>query len=562
VDARRRLTFLVFLISALAHVPAFAAPPAAAPAAAPPPVAPPPAAAAPAPLVPPGPIAGPAAYLANRLEIQKALEQHPLQGAEIAEEAIQVVAQVIADRATESGFSILRDRLRKDLGCDAKPDPARPSFPNTCATLKVRVQDLVAQPNLLVDSAIRDLLALAKMQLDAHAAEEKTLAKEFQLGAGKIDLSQVLPQLIAAWRHVGAAGASRVLGAQIQQALLEDGAQVACPVDATTHPALQALWIVGQCIVDAKGNLKDAVAKCDVEAGIARCGASVKDPDHVRELATDLLAAVAPNTDERERPKYFVAFVMESAIIANASGNAANKATVEQLLRGIDDVLIGIFDRNWPRVTLGSVSVLEATGQLRGVTGDFPGTRTYKLLSSIGAYASTYSTSGDDSDLEAAHAARKEIVEALVKSLVNRSDRIGGTVFSFGGTFGLGGAYRHSIRKGTSGGFGPFALPIGFALDTYPESTEGCPWGFHLQVSFLDVGQYVKFEGGKADVQKPRAEDAVSVGIALGPWFGSREVPIWFGPYAGVSPFVRDDGTPSLFVGGLLGGYVSIIDLN
>jgi hypothetical protein len=48
----------------------------------------------------------------------------------------------------------------------------------------------------------------------------------------------------------------------------------------------------------------------------------------------------------------------------------------------------------------------------------------------------------------------------------------------------------------------------------------------------------------------------------MGPWFGSREAPVFVGPYAGISPFLRKDGTPSLFVGGMVGVYVPFIDFN
>lgn len=488
---------------------------------------------------------------------------------DVASELVQIVAQTVADRATESAWSIMRDRLSEDLRCSEQVQPATPSannasppaiqFPNLCKALKARIEDVIAQPNQLLEAAIQDLATVASGELQLQ---------KIQLSSPKLSTGTLVSELPANWRRGSASSAFTLIWRPLRRDLLQTASQTCGQlqtVEPEYRPSLQSLWIVGECIAKNESNrLKDVFTNCDIDAAMGPdvCNVSDADKPLVRQLSEELLGAANDSASATTRAKYGIGYVFDSAQhINDVKADDKRKPIIKALLNGLDDALSGAIDQDWAKVATGSVAVLESIAELHAEDPEkAKGKKFYQLVAAIGAYAATYSDpSKKDSD--AAHAARKEVIDSLARSLVSRSTRSGGGVFSVGGTFGIGGAYRHAINDKTKGGFGPFALPLGVGFDTYPEDLKSAV-GFHLQLSFLDLGQYVKFEGGKAQVDKPRLEDAFAVGIGAGPWFGSREVPIWVGPYGGISPFGRTDGKPSWFAGGLIGGYVPLIDLN
>jgi hypothetical protein len=225
-----------------------------------------------------------------------------------------------------------------------------------------------------------------------------------------------------------------------------------------------------------------------------------------------------------------------------------------QALDGTEMYLIGLIDQDWTKACAGALALLGAFAALE-TGGTVAEQRFFQILAGAGAYAATYNMPGSNNDVQKARAA---VLDSIIRGLVNRSHRNRGAVFSLGGAFGLGGVYRRSFDGRTTGGSWPFLLPLGVGMQTYGEGMGG----FHMQLGVIDVGQYVAWESGQLNVGTPRVEQAVALSLTVGYWGLSREVPLFVGPQFGVSPFIRSDGNPAWFVGGMIGAYVPFLDFN
>jgi len=474
-----------------------------------------------------------------------------LQSTDASTELVTIVAQVVADRATQAGWAILRDRLAADLGCGR----ATTRFPNVCNTLSVRMQDLVASPRPLLDAAMRDLLTIVRETLKGSGVTLTSAGPEAKAPSSATSFDTFVAALVDEWRnHANAAvhASSRAL----RGALVDIGKGTVCPNgEGANARAAQAIWAVANCVVKAQGRTPDIREQCDLDAELATC--TPPSNAQARREAGEALEALLAKSD-REAAKYAVEafFDMARDRVQEIEKDGAKQAVTLDLLRDSEAALTGAIDADWTKVSVSASLVLADVDRLTG--GSIGGKQFFVLAAAVGQYAATYADPSTKS-VEEAQKTRRDVIESLVRSMVSRSDRRGGAVFSLGGTFGLGAAYRRSFDGSTNGGFGPFVMPLGVAVQTYPDDPKSAH-GWTAQLSALDIGQYIAWESGKAEVGSPELRNAVSIGLSVGYWFASREVPIWIGPYGGISPFVRKDGNPSAFIGGTLGAYVPLLD--
>src|SRR5678815_298105 len=93
----------------------------------------------------------------------------------IATEAVQVLGQIVADRASQAAYVLIQTRLLTQLKCPdnanddkAKDDKAKDNkaaaattrFPNTCRVLaSLRLQDIAMSPAELRAALVQDALA-------------------------------------------------------------------------------------------------------------------------------------------------------------------------------------------------------------------------------------------------------------------------------------------------------------------------------------------------------------------------------------------------------------------
>jgi hypothetical protein len=490
----------------------------------------------------------------TRSTIQAGLMQEPaLQGNSLQGELLQVVAQVVVDRATSAGWGILHDKISSSLDCDESTTEYR----RICKLLATaRIQDLVAAPEALLDATVDDFAAIWRPKIDAVMASEPAAAKVVRgllLGAGGF---------LTAWtKHGDRRTAFTMIVAWTTDHLATRALE--CPTDDSTLPvdliSAKAARGVALCLLDAGANNKKLSA-CDLRGKLASCGAddetvvaAAEDlrqtllAPHVEDMAGGLLGFFVRGTAQRVRD-------MQSADCFSKEDVHKTSNLCAAMIEGIGAVAVGLARQDWNRVTVGAVGLLEAYAALKATVS---GSRYFKLLAAIGQYAMTYrSSTGLDGPKDLA-ASRKQIVETLLKETTNRTERHG-WVLSIGGSLGAGAMYRHAIGDSTSGWSGPFVLPIGLGLQWYPHAAD---IGFHAQLGVFDLGQYVTYEDNHdVTVGKPDAKAALAPSVALGVWFGSRATPLFIGPYGGIAPFVLSSGKSEYFIGGMLGAYVPIFD--
>jgi hypothetical protein len=186
------------------------------------------------------------------------------------------------------------------------------------------------------------------------------------------------------------------------------------------------------------------------------------------------------------------------------------------------------------------------------------------VFGAVAAYAATYAK--DAGHEKERHEARKRAVESLVDSMTDRSARGGDGILSFGANVGFGvGKRKGSVEPDSTTDddwFGPeLSLPMGIAYDHVPGDSG---WdGLHVQLSLIDLGQFLSRSGSDADVPDPTLDTFLMVGLQVG----------WYLPGLGREPVLlsldgrwrpgRGTEDKSIFQGSVsLSYYVPFLDLN
>lgn len=495
-----------------------------------------------------------------------------------AEAVLQTVAQVVVERATLAAWDILAEQLKRWLRCDASSSEPQ-VFPSACRLIvTVRLQELLAAPDTLLSAFAADLLT----KLEAHVIQ---IAKE-TASSGRPDGAQVnallrlilspdpnathslvggvlrefIHAFVREWKTSGMkdplAGARDVIEQQLLDELTAAGLAKECPrVQASGGPEAvlrAAEWVLARCLIDAgEGDARERILGCGLADKIALC----VDPT-LRDEAQRLRSYVSVITrilkDREHSAALRLPFMVARDLIPECSGNAASvKVPACRMLDAFESLFLGIEARDWIKVTSGALELFSVTEASMGIEKN----DLRRLMSVMTAISQLAYHSGPDKEAEKA---RQDVLQSLIKTMVSRTNRVGWVV-SLGGSFGLAVAYRANVDDPTTAGIqAPFALPLGFGVQQY---RNGQDYGLHLQVSVLDLGQYVAWEGKDLTVKQPNIQDAVSLGVVLGAWFKNRQIPFFAGPHFGVAPFARDH-TPSFFMGGMIGAYVPFIDLN
>lgn len=501
-----------------------------------------------------------------------------LQGASITSEVLQVVAQVVVDRAMQAGWDILSEQLQDSLDCDQSTTP----YAKTCDVLKkVEVQDVLASPTVLLEAAVQDFASIWYTRLHDKISANPSLkiATEVTIGAAGF---------ATLWGQNSKDTAVHMISDRVSREIANVVAD-ACPTTDEKSPfdlpSTRALWAIGTCLIDtdkdkATGATINGIANklkvCDLTAKLGLCFPKAEVDDATLAAAQRLRAALT-STSAADIADGTMGFVVDGAANRMKERNGKEKtrdtacfaATDKKfdtdlcysLIEHVGSVANGLIRQDWNKVTVGVVGTIQDYGALKGEK--VSGTRFYTLLTSIGQYALTYTKpdptdpSGTSKGTDAANKSRRDIIENLIKSTVNRNQR-SGWVWSLGGSFGLGGMYRHGIGEDTSGWSGPFILPLGLGLDWYPIAHSVGP---HFQVGIFDLGQYVTFEDNHmVTVGTPDAKAAVAFSASAGLWFGPRNTPLFVGPYGGVAPFVLKSGHPEYFIGAMVAAYIPIFD--
>lgn len=483
--------------------------------------------------------------------------QATAQAGTVSSELLQVIGQVVADRATQAGWSILERKIKTSLDCEQKTT----RYASTCKVFdNVRMPDLLSSPRVLLEAAVTDFATIwrGKLMSAMNAPPAFKGAVEIAVGSAGV---------LALWGGSQKDGAFTVVLEQVRKRI-RDAAGNACPSESSELPldlpSMRGAYGVAMCLVNAtQPTFKGRLEGCDLAKQLEGCGAD--DPVTVAVASGLKISLTKPPIDAVEGVVLFLTHgaagrlrqtnAKETPRCFAKDGTDPDTNLCAALVEDVGEVTVGLARQDWTRFASGAVAVLNDYGKVEG--DKVSGTQFFQLLAGIGQYALTYKDS-DGATTDNAAKARRDIIESLVKQMTNRDDRTGWVV-SLGGALGAGYMHRKEFDGDTSGS-SVFALPLGFGVQYYPESLG---LGFHAQAGVFDLGQYVTFEDNHmATVGTPDVKAAIALSLTLGVWTPrlSKSTPIFIGPYAGVAPFVLANGKPEYFIGGMVGAYVPLLD--
>jgi hypothetical protein len=509
--------------------------------------------------------------------VEERLFSTRLTSSSIAGDALQALGQVVLDKALESGWTLLRTRLRDLAGCDADAPTrkdlqaesaafaktlagpseagaqamqtaAKLQLKNVCAALETRIQDLAAEPRLLLDAALEDIVQLAFRRF----AGSKPLA------------TAALPsprELYEAWRSNRMEGVTAIAASRFRKAVLDMAAETDFPSDGAAIE--QTLWALARCAADGKA-ASFALSACSYDSIVELCPAPARD--RLLRGWTIMVAHADIFDDSRRATERGRATIdlMFDLFALDLQFDALS--TADQLHELID----GLLAADWVRSMHGAIEL--AAGACDGRADCKQRLEMFgSLMVGFGRYAASY----DMKDQAAASTARKDAIKDLISRLTNRAERRSGVVFSLGGSLGLVGGVRTEASGEALRGVvvaSPLHLGLGLGVDSYHgHSGAARDFGFHGELTAFDLGQYVVFENSSFDVKKPDVKAALSPGLKLGWRFALRQTPMFLAGFAAFTPFVRhvadtaaltDDGTMTFTLGGMLGVYIPFIDFN
>ena len=490
-------------------------------------------------------------------------------------EAVQILGQIVVDRASQEAFRQLQNRLVKLLACAGN---GAQYLPTTCDALQaLRVQDVAMAPQVLTSALVADVAS----QLLRNASSN------FKAGAdanpSATNLLAVVQRDIAPLAFRGERGLDARMATLSLSQLRSKGLAILA-ADAGTlcdHPTSAA-----KAADAALGFATAATAACFLQSddSPAACSAGQvvsslfntvcgKKGDPAVEaaaetLAVDLITMGAALTDQKKpdiKRRLRAAndglfdFLCLSFDFENGCPASAKAPTQQWALQSLR-TLFGSVIEGEPLQT-----VVRTAGFVRQFLPEDDARRGVRLLSGLLDYAITVdpanapSTTGTTGTASTnLHDQRTKILESLTADMTDRTGRLGDSIFSVGGALRVvGGVW---LDQPSRVFYGPLSLPLGFALDDYFANKA---YGIHLEATALDLGHYLTFDdGGKVrDVDVAQAL-APGAGAAF---FWGTSLPVTLGVNASYAPSYQSTDTAkhgAFNVALTFGIYVPLLDLN
>jgi hypothetical protein len=507
-------------------------------------------------------------------------------------EAVQILGQIVVDRASAEAFRVLQDRLETSLACDGK---GKDVLPATCAAIAaVRVQDLATAPQALRTALLQDFTRALFTTLTVPASTKtliafvsRDMAPLFARSANGLD-STAAGLAVAHLRADGAA----VIGA---------GTTAGTPAPATCSPtddtgkAKASLSFasagLGACLIQTDYSLgacpiTSVITKLIADACSAPVDAGVSDM--AVKLGLELQNALTATTDKgktdvgarlRAANDAIFDFACASVDFANEcvlkepdpNGNADPNGDLKSELSDLHAVYGAIISGDNLQIVIKTATLLKLALDKADPTLVEQHKRAFRLLGGVLDYTLTFdptavaasvqsSSAGTGGTTTAAslHEQRTKILESLTTDMTDRTGRIGDTIFSFGGALRV--TAGKWLRKNGDGAFyGPLSLPLGVGLDVYSNTAAR---GFHFELSAVDLARYLSYQdGGK--VNEVNVVDAFTPGASIA-YFWGASLPFTLGVHGAFSPRYQfsDETTHAFSVAVEAGFYVPLIDLN
>lgn len=220
------------------------------------------------------------------------------------------------------------------------------------------------------------------------------------------------------------------------------------------------------------------------------------------------------------------------------------------MIKDLRRIAIGLIDRDAVPVMLGVTAILQRALPVPESNKEWTQAdkdlnvaliKAGQVLTALSSYAATYATTGDAKSVEAQQAARKKAIESLIDAATKRSGRDGAWVVSLGANVGFSGGLQWiDARSGCQeaahpcGSVPQLSLPMGLAIQYLPDLRRGfetgdaarrrsVSGGFHLQLSPIDLAQFIALDGSAKTTDNVRWSDFVMVGLQAGAIVGKPD---------------------------------------
>lgn len=521
----------------------------------------------------------------------------------VAGEAAQILGQIVVDRASQAAYTLLDDKLQTWLGC-TKPSTW---FPATCKVLQtLRLQDLAMAPDQLRSALAADGIAIVKRKFGKAPAKQASLGPPALHAVFAADTGgspdDILATINAAIEHrivpdlarpiatltghsaevtvrqlvdkglklVETAGENALCKQKDRDHVLALAASAFAACELKSASSCSPMQVVQQFEASCPPNTisSDQLAYAESIAGHLWDALSLKQDTVTPDPAKRLTAAVDGAFEIA--CMYAVTspsgpYVCELVAVDDKQERAPLSPAEEVAIAR--DVMHAAANRDGGALT---AAIVAALVRVLPPATDKSQERALRVLATIAAYAATYTTAGTTAD--DAHKRRTALLESLTQDMTSRADRGGDWIASIGGSLrGLVGR-RYSHNETDASGnvsradsfWGPASLPLGFGLDYLCKKAHH---GLHVELSVLDLGQYLKWDGG-GKVVTPELIDVFAPSATVGFTFAGREIPFFIGVTAGYSPnFDFDpasatDKRGAWNVGATVGAFVPLFDFN
>jgi hypothetical protein len=538
---------------------------------------------------------------------------------DIAAETLQILGQIVVDRATAQAYALIKNKLLEWLQCQDDYS-SKIGFNASCHVLgPLRLQDVAMSRDALLAALVADVTA--KVAKDQAFDDEKALL-------GGLLSTTLIPLVTKPQVALNDSAVRHVLDALISYAAVSMPTSGLTPAQEVVAVGVTAYL---QCLTpEQQGtDVSKVLAACDVGANVTKLAVGHEEVvPAALDLAEDLIFIATPTPkggDLRPRLTRAADTVFSTSCMLvraspppaaapggagapptkgaagapaqstqNAAGNAAGiivfppPPTSPRLecappagktimsLQDALDLLQPIVDDAINGNTNGLVASIVTALQFVTSTlsaddaqqADKGQKKALILLGSLLDYAATYTpgatAAGAATDANL-HDQRTKILESLTTDMTDRTGRAGDLIFSLGGSLRLVGGARIGTSAHGAAFDGPVSLPLGFAVTQLAEANNRCHCGIHLEFDLVDLGQYLTWDDS-AKVQTPKVEYAIAPSVTIGVAFGSS-FPFVLGVTAGYAPAIPFDAADTskkgtVNVGAVAGFHVPLLDLN
>lgn len=481
---------------------------------------------------------------------------------DVAAEGLQILGQIVVDRASNKGYTLMQDRLKRAFGCSASKD-----FIKTCALLDaLRIQDIAMAPEALAKAMTEDLVRVVNAAGTVNS-EARLPAAVFKLtislltkpaASRGVALHDVIRELILYATTTAPTGNEfQKLTAAQQAAVLGSLTFARCIAQNNKEGGNQGTSIgLLECNVEAELDAlnpgeKPRSGALTLAHQMVAIGAAEKPSTATVQLAIDTLGVTACMVAKNEpEPKLECSEIHSATVLDEPTKVAFTVAFADALLeRDAASFIVAaakVVDLKWTE----KKEHTNKRSALRLVTG---------LLN----YAATYADDEGEANDAGKHAERTKILESLTHDMTDRNGRGGDCIWSLGGALRLEGGVRVATRGEGTTFHGPIGLPLGIAFDTVPDSHDG--WGFHLQLDAANLGNYLALDN-EPKVKKPELGDAFAPGLTIGAAYG-QDLPVVLAAFFSYTPQFRVSANPtdkqgSINFGATVGIHVPLLDMN